>query len=323
MKEITIALDLYDRHMPFFLGTVTPPAGVAVKALEVGMVPTRRHGINRHSRMLHGREFDFSELSLVSYIIARSRGEPFSAIPVFPRRLFSQNHIWVRADTGYTSPQHLRGKRVLVWAFQVTMSVLAKGDLRRDYGVDWRDITWVTQYPEEMPWEPGSGIRIERCSSSKSALEMLRDGEVDAYINPHPDREVLESASIRRLFPDTVAECTAHVGRYGFLPIMHLIGVHPRVAAERPDLMREVMRMWEEARVQSEDFYTDPGFSQIAFLRQAFDDQCRTLGENLWKTGFAANRTNLQFFLDDCLDQGLLSQPMAAESLFHPSTLDT
>ena len=323
MREITIALDLYDRHFPFFLGTVTPPEGVAVKALEVGMVPTRRHGINRHARMLHGREFDFSELSLVSYIIARSRGEPFTAIPVFPRRLFSQNHIWVRADSAYRSPRDLRGKRVLVWAFQVTMSVLAKGDMRRDYDVDWRDVTWVTQHAEEMPWDPGTGVRVERCLSTKSVLQMLVDGEVDAYINPHPDRDVLESPMLRRLFPNTVDVCKAHVQRYGFFPIMHLIGVHPRIAEERPDLMRDVMRMWEQARMQSEDYYTDPGFSQIVFARQAFDEQRTAFGTNLWTTGFSANRQNLQFFLDDCLDQGLLNKPMTPQDLFHPSTLDS
>ena len=125
---------------------------------------------------LHDREFDFSELSLVSYIIARSRGEPLTALPVFPRRLFSQNHIWVRSDSCSLGPSDLRGKRVLVWAFQVTMSVLAKGDMRRDYGVDWREITWVTQYPEEMPWDPPKGVKVERCASVKSVRQMLVDG---------------------------------------------------------------------------------------------------------------------------------------------------
>ena len=322
--EVSIALDLYDRHFPFFLGTLTPPANATVRALEVGMVPPRRHGINRHARMLHGREFDFSELSLVSYIMARSRGEPFTAIPVFPRRLFSQNHMWVRHDSNLSAPADLRGKRVLVWAFQVTMSVLAKGDMQRDYGVDWRDVHWVTQYAEEMHWEAPPGVRVEHCPGGKSVLQMLVDGDVDAYINPHPDREVLEAdGQIRRLFADTAGECTAHVQRHGFLPIMHLVGVLPRVADQRPDLLRGVMNMWEEARKQSEDYYTDPSFSQIAFARQAFDEQRTRVGAHLWTTGFAANRKNLQYFLDDCLDQGLIPQAMTPESLFHPATLDT
>jgi 4,5-dihydroxyphthalate decarboxylase len=322
--QITLALDRYDRHMPLFLGTVQPPHGVTIKALEVGMVPPRRDGIQRHARMLHGREFDFCELSLVSYIIAKSRGDQLTALPVFPRRLFSQNHIWVRSDSAITTPSDLRGRRVLVWAFQVTMSVLAKGDMQRDYGVNWRDITWVAQHPEEMPWEPPRGVRLERCTGGKSALQMLIDGDVDAYINPHPDREVLQADGIvRRLFPDTMEECNQHLRKHGFLPIMHLIGVHPRVAAERPELMLEIMRMWEDARQQSEDYYTDPSFSQIAFARQAFDQQRMLLGSNLWTTGLSENHKNLQYFLDDCLDQGLLTEPMRPEQLFHPTTLDT
>jgi 4,5-dihydroxyphthalate decarboxylase len=322
--EFSIALDLYDRHMPFFLGAVQPPAGDSMRALEVGMVPPRRHGINRHGRMLHDAEFDFAELSLVSYIIAKSRGARLSAIPVFPRRLFSQNHIWVREDSGFTKPADLRGRRVLIWAFQVTMSVLAKGDMKRDYGVDWRDITWVTQHAEEMAWTPPDGVRVERSTANKPVLDMLMDGDVDAYINPHPDRAVLEAdGEVRRLFPDTVGECTAHVRRHGFLPIMHLIGVHPRIVDARPDLMRAVMAMWEEARRQSDDYYTDPSFSQIAFARQAYDAQRTLLGANLWTTGFAANRKNLQYFLDDCVDQGLLATPISPEQLFHPSVLES
>src|SRR5688500_17364112 len=108
--EVSIALDLYDRHFPFFLGTVQPPDGVTLRALEVGMVPPRRHGVRRHGRMLHDGEFDFAELSLVSYIIAKSRGAELSAIPVFPRRLFSQNHIWVKSGSPFQHPRDLRGR---------------------------------------------------------------------------------------------------------------------------------------------------------------------------------------------------------------------
>jgi hypothetical protein len=39
---LTIALDRYDRHMPLFLGTVTPPEGIAYKAFEVGYIPPKR-----------------------------------------------------------------------------------------------------------------------------------------------------------------------------------------------------------------------------------------------------------------------------------------
>ena len=120
---VSLALDRYDRHVPFFLGTVQPPRGLKYKALEVGMVPPRRDGIERHKRMLRDLEFDAAEVSLCSYIIAKSRGSTLTGIPVFPRRLYSQNHIFVNRESGIEKPADLRGRRVGLWAFQVTMSV--------------------------------------------------------------------------------------------------------------------------------------------------------------------------------------------------------
>ena len=64
--------------------------------------------------MLRDGEFDAAETSLASYIVARSRGLPFTAIPVFPRRLFSQNHIFVHADSNISAPTDLAGKRIAV-----------------------------------------------------------------------------------------------------------------------------------------------------------------------------------------------------------------
>lgn len=322
--HIKVALDLYDRHLPFFLGTVRPPEGISMEAMEVGMVPPRRHGVRRHARMLHDMEFDFSELSLVSYIMAKSAGSPMTAIPVFPRRLFSQNHIWVRSDSGLTHPKQLIGKRVLVWAFQVTMSVLAKGDMKREYGVDWREIQWITQYPEEVAWQGPKEVSVVQNRLDKPVWQLLQDGDVDAYINPHPPVEILEAdGKIRRLFLDAEKECSDYVKKNGFMPIMHLIGVHPRVSESKPDLLKTMMKMWQDSLHISQDYYTDPNFTQMPFGRNVFDHQRRELGSNLWRSGFSANRDNIERFIEDCRDQVLIKSAMKPESLFHPSVLDT
>ncbi len=322
--HIKVALDLYDRHLPFFLGTVCPPEGVSMEAMEVGMVPPRRHGVRRHARMLHDMEFDFCELSLVSYIMARSAGSRITAIPIFPRRLFSQNHIWVRSDSGLTDPKQLIAKRVLVWAFQVTMSVLAKGDLKREYGVDWRDIQWVTQYPEEVAWEGPKEVSIVKNGFEKSVRDLLIDGDIDAYINPHPPVDIFEAdGKIRRLFLDPEKECKSYVSKNGFMPIMHLMGVHPRVAESKPELMKAMMKMWDDALHISQDYYTDPNFTQMPFGRNVYDNQRLSFGKKLWPSGFKANRANIERFIGDCRDQVLIKTDMKPESLFHSSVLDT
>ena len=41
-----------------------------------------------------------------------------------------------------------------------------------------------------------------------------------------------------------------------------------------------------------------------------------------WPSGFAVNRLNLEHFLEDCVEQRLIQNSIAAADLFHPSTLD-
>jgi 4,5-dihydroxyphthalate decarboxylase len=321
-RPITVGLDRYDRHLPLFLGTVPLPNGLRLDVREVGMVPPRRHGIERHRRMLVDAEFDLCEVSLASYILARRAGAPISAIPVFPRRLFSQNHLFVNAAAGLRTPADLAGCRVGVWAFQVTMSVLAKGDLQRDYGVRWRDIRWVTQHAEEIDWS-AVGLPIERAPSGADIGAMLAAGELDALVHPHPPAIVQTSDRVRRLFDDPVGECERYFDRHGYVPIMHLVAIRDDVARAHPELPRQFMAIWEASKQQAHDLYHDPGYALLAFARNEYERQARRLGADCWPSGLAANRTNLEHFMSWMVDQRLLDAPLAIDTLFHPSVIDT
>jgi 4,5-dihydroxyphthalate decarboxylase len=321
-NEITLALDRYDRHEPLFHGDVTGPGGLRYKALEVGMVPPRRHGIDRHGRMLRGLEFDAAEVSLASYIMARQRGAPLTAIPVFPRRLFSQNHVFVNRAAGIRSPADLAGRKVGLWAFQVTMSVLFKGDLKSYYGVPWESLQWHTQFPEEMPWSHPS-VTLRQAPAGKDLAQMLDAGEIDAYVHPHPPALLQESPRIARLFPDVEAECARYAKARGYFPIMHLVAIKDERVRERPALPRELMSLLEEAKRVAYDFYHDPGYALVVFARNEYERQVASLGRDPWTAGLAANRANLERFIADLVDQRLIERPVAVESLFHASVLDT
>src|SRR5262252_10902284 len=132
--KLTMALSHYDRHVPFFDGAVQAE-GVNLQVLEVGQSKPLKHGRDRHERMLQQHEFDVCELSLSSYLMARTRGMPFTAIPVFPRRLFSLSQMWIYMDAGIERPIDLIGKKVGLHSFQNTLATLAKGDLQSEYAV--------------------------------------------------------------------------------------------------------------------------------------------------------------------------------------------
>jgi 4,5-dihydroxyphthalate decarboxylase len=57
--------------------------------------------------MLDHREWDACEFSLSSYLMAKARGAPLTAVPVFPRRLFSQSQMYINARAGIKEPRDL------------------------------------------------------------------------------------------------------------------------------------------------------------------------------------------------------------------------
>ena len=324
MAAFTMALERYDRHMPFFTGSVDYPPGIDIEPLEVGIDHFHRNGRDRHERMIRDREFDICELSFSSYIMAIGRGARFTATPVFPRRLFSQNHIYVRADSRIAKPRDLIGRRVVLRAFQTTMSVLVKGDLKFFYGVPWEEISWIMEAAEAVAWTPPAGTDIKWLRDGRRGVDLLLSGEADAMVFPHPPREVLESGgAIRRLFPDPVSEAKRYYDRMGYFPIMHIMAFTDDAVAREPALPRTLIGLWDQAKRTAEAYYEDPGYSEIAFARNALEFQKETFADDLWPSGFAANRDNIARFIDYSADQGLIAAPYPPERLFHPSVLDS
>jgi 4,5-dihydroxyphthalate decarboxylase len=324
--ELTIALDRYDRHVPFFAGTARAPEGFSLRPLEIGESSDKRDGQDRHRRMLHDLEFDICELSLASTITALSRDPdlPIVCVPAFPRRLFSMSQMYVSARSSVAAPIDLVGKRIGVHAWQVTLSVLAKGDLKREYGVDWRDIDWVCMNPENQPITFPDGVRIDRMPPGADIGEMLLAGEIDALFSPQPRQSMLAAPDgYRRLFDDCRGEEIRYFRKYGFFPIMHLIGVKRALAERHPSLCRAVMDMWDDAKRQAYDYYGDSNYSLLAWGREAYEAERAALGADPWPSGLAANRANLEQFIDYCHDQGLIPQPLPVERLFDASVLDT
>lgn len=321
--KLTMALAHYDRHIPFFDGSVTPK-GIDLKVLYVGQSHPGTHGVDRHERMLQKGEFDICELSLSSYLMAKSRGMPFTAIPVFPRRLFSQSQMWVHVDSGIGSPKDLIGRKVGLSTFQTTLSVLAKGDLQSEYGVPWRQIRWYVAKAETVPFKPEEGVTVQLVPKGKKIGAMLEQREIDALMMPHPPKEVVAgSDKIKRLFSDPRQEELKYFRKNGFYPIMHVVAFKDKVLKKNPWAAAAVMEAFAQAKEACGHYYDDPNWSRLAWGRHLLEEERRLLGEDPWPYGMERNRANLERFMGYSLDQGLMQKQMAVEELFVKTTLDT
>ena len=325
-RSFTLALERHDRHVPFFMDGVTPPDGIEIVPLEigVGVQSGRRDGQDRHGRMFRDREFDICEQSLASYIIAKTRGAPFVATPVFPRRLFSQSCMFVNRKSGIEGPCDLAGRRVGILSFQTTLCVQARGDLMEEHGLDWRNVQWFVQQAEELAWHAGGDVSISQIPEGVTAAEMLRAGELDALIMPNPPPELRhDHERVAPLFADARAETTAYFRKHGYCPIMHVMVFPCELVEAEPWLPRATMDMFDQATLAAYGYYDDPNYSLLIFARDAFEQQKALLGADPWTSGLAANKRNLERFIGYLLDQRLIETPIEPEALFHPSVIDT
>lgn len=321
--RLSMALSHYDRHIPLFDGSVKAD-GVDLEVLEVGQSHPLRHGQDRHERMLQKSEFDICELSLSSYLIAKSRGMPFTAIPVFPRRLFSLSQMWVNRNAGISSPQDLVGKKVGLSTFQTTLSVLAKGDLQSEYNVPWREIDWYISKDEAVPLKPLEGVKMQLLKPGEKIGAMLEKGEVHALMVPHPPKEALRgNGNIRRLFADPKAEEARYFQKNGYYPIMHVVAFKDALLAKDPWLATSVMAVFAKAKDMCMEYYDDPNWSRFVWGRHLFEEERRVFGDDPWPHGVKKNRANLERFISYSLDQGLMEKKLEAQQLFAKNTLDT
>lgn len=321
--DLTIALDRYDRHMPFFDGTVRQPEGFTLKALQVGQSHSLAGGIDRHGGMLEGK-YDIAEFSMSTFLMAIDRQRPIIGIPVFPRRLFSAGLIYVRGDSPFTKPSELKGKRVAIRSFQTTLSLLAKGDLKFEYDTPWEDIHWLVEDEEKIRFEPKPGLKIEVLPQGTDAGHLLRDGRCDAVIQPHPPHSITSGeVDVRRLFDDADAEELRYFKKYGWWPIMHILAIRTDLADRHKSLCPGLINSFRHAREISWDYFSDPNWSSLAWGRRYYERERKMFGKDPWVFGVSANRQNLEQFIMYSYDQGLISRRLEPEELFHPSVLAT
>ena len=313
--QLTLACGDYDLTQPLTDGTVRPRG--------IDLVVVTLPSPERHWRMLRHEEFDVCELSMASYLVERSRGERFVAIPVFPHRRFRHSYVFVNADKGIEGPQDLAGRRVGLRTFQNTAGVWVRGMLQHDYGVDLGSIQWVTQDEEDVPIDAVRRFRVERVPQGTTIDEMLVRGELDAVIYPDTlpsfERQV---PSVRRLFRDARAEEEAYYRRTGIFPIMHTVVVKGSVIERWPWVAVNLLEAFELAKQECYRRLRDPRRVSLAWALHLLEEQRRILGPDPWAYGLEPNRRAIETIALYAYEQGLTERLVTPEELFFPSTLE-
>jgi 4,5-dihydroxyphthalate decarboxylase len=314
--RLSLACGEYDRTSALIDGRVAP-AGI-----ELGVVPLS-DAFDRHDRMLRHEEFDVCELSLSSFLSARSRGRALVAIPVFPYRMFRQQFVLVNRGAGITRPEDLRGRRVGVAMYQVTTALWVRGFLQHDFGIGPGDVAWVTDREELVAVAP-PGVSLQVCDPERTLEDMLLAGDLDALvlIETVPG-DLLASPRVARLFPDYAAVERDYFRRTGIFPAMHAVVIRESILRRDPWVAMSLFHAFEASRALAEERNRYPRVVGLAWAARYFEDERVLFGGDPYAGGLRANRAMVDALCLYAWEQGLTPRRLAPEDLFAATTLDT
>ena len=273
--------------------------------------------IQAFRRMVRGLEFDICELAMTTYICAKAYGKRFTAIPVFPARVFHHGAIVYNMKSGIRNPKDLEGKRVGVHrGYTVTTGVWIRGILQHQYGVDLNKITWLLSCDEHVAEfrAPSNVVPIEKGQNLEA---MIVSGEIPAAVNvdvEHPDVKPLILNPAQAGF-----EALRTSGHY---PINHTVVVKDELLEAHPGLAEDIFNAFAAAKRLYLERLRNAQIAAPTKTDERYKRVMEITGADPLPYGIAPNRRMIDTVLQYATDQKILDRRLSMEELFAPGTLE-
>ncbi|HEV8722036.1 MAG TPA: ABC transporter substrate-binding protein [Candidatus Binatia bacterium] len=320
---------------------VEPLMNGTVQVEGIELIPTYSHPAETFWRQLKFGEFEVAEMSMSSFLIARSQGADMIALPVFPSRRLFQTELSYHVDSGITKPEDLAGKRLGVAEYQQTAALWIRGILEHDFGVSQYKIHWYMERSEEMShgsatgFKPPEGISFNRIAPNKSLASTLLENELDVAHVASPwalRANTLDRSSriggkgdwinIKPLFPDRMAEGARFYKKHGFLPVNHAYIIRGDIYKKYPWVAFNLYNGFVKAKALARANLLERIPSALFFGPEYAEMTREMIGDDPFPYGLKANQPMLDTITEFSCEQGLTPRKMKVEELFAESTLD-
>jgi 4,5-dihydroxyphthalate decarboxylase len=267
--------------------------------------------IQAFRRMVRGLEFDICEMAITTYICAKAYGKRFTAIPVFPARMFHHGAILYNTKAGIRTPKDLEGRKVGVHrGYTVTTGVWIRGILQHQYGVDLNKITWLLSGDEHVAEyrAPANVMPIEK---GQKLEDMLGSGEIPAVINIE-----LEHPDVKPLIPNPTEAGFEALRTSGHYPINHTVVVKDELLEAHPGLARDIFNAFAEAKRLYVDRLRKGEIAAPTKTDERYKRVMEITGADPLPYGIEPNRRMLEAVIQYAGEQGIINRAFTVEELF-------
>jgi 4,5-dihydroxyphthalate decarboxylase len=308
---LTLACGDYEIVRALLDGTVEPD-GIDLTIL------TDMDSTTRHWRFIRNGDFDMAETSGSSYVVARDRDFPVTAIPVFLHRRFRHGFVFINTTKGITKPTDLIGRKIGIKSYMVSAGHWMRGILENEYGVPHKSIQWFAELDEDIDFTPHPDLNITRLPHNKSVEAMLAEGELDAVIHSSIIKPIVnKDPRVGRLWPDFKAEEQAFYKKTGIFPIMHVLGIKQEIVDRYPWVPINMFQAFQKAKAIAMRRMINPRLVPLAWYREAWEEQEEILGPDPWEYGMTEkNKHTLETLAGYSYQQGLTKRKMPLDELF-------
>jgi 4,5-dihydroxyphthalate decarboxylase len=326
--QLSLIMGANDRSRPVLNGTV--------KADGIDLTCTVAHPSEIFWRQLHFQEFDISEMSLSSLLMAIATGNrDWVGIPIFTSRRFFHTGAWIRTDRGIDKPEDLKGKRVGVPEYQQTAALWSRGVLTHEFGVEPSDMEWWMERTEERShggatgFQPPAGVRFNRIPRDDSIGQMLVDGRLDATILYLTDPNLVDRSRVqlegnpnfRLLFPDPAAEGRRYYQKTGIFPINHGMVVRRSIYEQHPWVVLNIYNAFRKAKDDVNARMRELVSTHVELGLLPLEAR-KALNTDAYPYGVKSNNLVLETVTEYSHEQGLTPRKVSLDEVFAPSTMD-
>jgi 4,5-dihydroxyphthalate decarboxylase len=251
--QLSLAIASNPRSWPILDGTVKPDG--------IELIPSVLHPSELFWRQLRFTDFDVSEMSFSSLMMARAGGdERWVGLPISPRENSSTPKSRCAATPASTSPPISRC-RVGGPEYQQTAALWARGILQHEFRVSPTEMEfWMERVPTHshaggVGFKAPPGVTIKQIPAEKNIGSMMVTGELDAVLHYLTARNLVDRSrvdldqhpAIKPLFPDPHAEGVRYFRKTGIHPINHGMVVRREIAEKHPWVVLNLLKAFDAA----------------------------------------------------------------------------